>query len=163
MTAGTFLRDIKRQFKNDRLPDIAAMLTYYAVLALFPMVVFVLTMALLIVPESTIQEGVGMLTRTMPEQAAEILSNYARSLQSTAGGGIAVITALFALWAASRAAVSLGRALNVVFGVNETRSFLRVQITGILVTLAVAIPSLRRGDLGGHDRLRQAMTMAGVA
>lgn len=34
------------------------------------------------------------LTTTMPEQAAEILSSYARSLQSAAGGGIgiAVIT-----------------------------------------------------------------------
>lgn len=139
MTAGSFLRELGREFMKDKLSDIAAMLTYYAVLALFPMIVFVLTMALLVIPESTIQEGVVMLTKTMPRQAAGILSDYARSLQRAAGGGIAIATALFALWAASRATISLGRALNVVFGVRETRPFWRVQLTGVLVTLGVAI------------------------
>ncbi len=134
-----FAKDLVAELKKDEIGDVAAMMTYYALFALFPMVVFVLTMALIVIPPATIQEGVDMVTRTMPGQAADLLASYVARLQSTAGGGIAVVSALIALWGASRGAVSLGRALNGIFEKKETRPWWKIQVTGVLVTLVVAI------------------------
>jgi membrane protein len=134
-----FVKDFRRELQQDNLGDVAAMMTYYAIFALFPMAVFVLTIALLVIPPATIQEGVKMLTETMPGQAGTILSQHAARLQSSAGGGLAIGSALLALWGASRGAVSLGRALNGVYDKQETRPWWKVQLTGISVTLVVSI------------------------
>ena len=80
-----FFRDLWREIKHDELGDVAAMLTYYAIFALFPMAVFVLTIALMVVPNDTINQGVGMLTDTMPAQVRDILTGYVQVLQSKAG------------------------------------------------------------------------------
>jgi membrane protein len=129
----------RREYTEDDLGDIAAMLTYYAIFALFPMAVFVMTLALILVPESTLVQGTEMLTRTMPQQAATFMREHVLTLKSTAGGGIAVGAALLALWGASRGALALGRGLNKVFRREETRPWWRKQVTAVLVTLVVAV------------------------
>jgi membrane protein len=139
MRPKAFLTTFKGQFTRDELGDVAAMMTYYAVLALFPMVVFVLTLALLIVPESTIQQGLDMATRAMPAQAAQILAEHVRGLHAAAGGFMAIVGAALALWAASRGTVSLARALNRVFGVEETRPWWKLNLLAVGVTLGVAV------------------------
>ena len=134
-----FLGELKRAYTEHELADRAAMLTYYGILAVFPMVAFVLTVALLVIPESTIREGLGMLTKAMPEQAASIVAGYVEKLRSAAGGGIAVVSAVLALWAASRGAVALERVLNVVYEVRETRPWWRIQATAVAMTAVVRL------------------------
>ena len=139
MTAKTFVSEFKQRLKQDEVSDVAAMLTYYAVLALFPMVLFVMTVALLVVPEATFQEGLAMLTRAMPGEAGQILAEHVRGLHAAASGLMAVVGAASALWAASRGAVSLARGLNRVHGVEENRPWWKLQLTAVGVTLAVAV------------------------
>lgn len=139
MKAKLFFRDLKQDLKEDSIGDIAAMMTYYAMFALFPMLVFVITLGLLVVPPQTIQDAMGMATKTLPGEAAGILTEQVGRMQAAARGGFAVGAALLALWGASRASVSLGRALNAVYGNREERPWWKIQITGILVTLGVAI------------------------
>jgi membrane protein len=139
MQTRTFIGDLKRKLKDDNIGDIAAMLTYYIVLAIFPMIMFVLTVGLLVVPEHAIQQGLDMATRTMPDQVAALLSQYVRALRSAAGGGLAVVGALLALWAASRGTLALGRGLNVIYGARETRPWWKLQGTAVVTTLVVAV------------------------
>jgi membrane protein len=139
MRAKAFFRELKREVSDDNLGDVAAMMTYYAMFAVFPMLVFVLTIALLVIPQEVIREGVGMVSGAMPAQAAAILERHVLNLQDSAAGGLAIGSALLALWGASRGAVSLGRALNNVHDKKETRPWWKIQLTGIAVTLGVAI------------------------
>jgi membrane protein len=137
--AKTFLRRFGDEFKKDNLGDVAAMMTYFAIFALFPMMVFVLTVALLVVPQGVIQQGLDMVSQTMPGQAAAIIEQHVVALQSAAGGGIAVGAILLALWGASRGTVALGRALNTVYSKQETRPWWKVQLIAIGATAAVAV------------------------
>jgi membrane protein len=129
----------RREYAADALGDLAAMLTYYALFALFPMIVFVMTLALLVVPPSALAQGIDLVTHTMPADAAEMVRQYIFQLRAAAGGGIAVASVLIALWGASRGAVALGRALNTVFDRRDTRSWLRIQLTAVAVTFGVAL------------------------
>lgn len=139
MKAKLFFRDLKQDLKEDGIGDIAAMMTYYAMFALFPMLVFVITLALLVVPAATIQDAMDMAVKTLPGEAAGILTEQVRRMQAAAHGGFAVGAVTLALFGASRASLSLGRALNAVYGNVETRPWWKIQITGILVTLGVAV------------------------
>ena len=61
---GSFLNKAKRFLKhlftdafNDSIDDVGAMMAYYAVLALFPMLVFIVTIALLVLDHETVHAG----------------------------------------------------------------------------------------------------------
>jgi membrane protein len=138
MRTREFFGDLTSQVKRDELGDVAAMMAYYAIFALFPMMLFVVTIALLVVPEGALAEATAMATQALPEQVGQMIERQVTRMQQAAGGGIAIGGALLALWGASRGSVSLGRALNRVFNRQETRPWWRVQVTGVLVTLAVA-------------------------
>ncbi len=135
----TFSRELREEFARDRVGDVAAMMTYYAVLALFPMLLFVVMVALLVVPEHALGQGVAMATRTVPGQVGSLIGAEILRMKQAAGGGFAITGAALALWAASRGAVSLGRALNDIQGRPERRPWWKVQVTAVAVTLAIAL------------------------
>jgi membrane protein len=134
-----FLKRLRNEVREDNLPDIAAMMTYYAIFALFPMAVFVISLALLVVPADAIHQAVEMATRTMPRDVGMRVSQQVASMQQATAGGFAFASILLALYGASRGAVSLGRALNTVYDKRERRPWWKVQLTAIAVTIGVAI------------------------
>lgn len=134
-----FLKALGSAVYRDNIDDAGAMMAYYAVLALFPMLVFIVTLALLVIDPTTIHQGVLMATSAMPESFRDFISQQVTQLIDNAGAGFAVGTALFALWGASRGASALGGALNRMLGKEETRGFFKRQLISIAVTFLVAI------------------------
>ena len=151
-----FFSELKTEVTSDFVPDVAGMLAYFALFALFPMLIFVVTIALLVVPAEALQEATAMATRALPEQAAAMIQRQLARMQRAAGGGLAVGSAAVALWGASRGSLALGRALNRVFNLRESRPWWRVQLRGIAVTLGVAalliatLGLLVVGPVAGH-------------
>ena len=139
MKAGRFVKSVASHFVDDNVMDAGAMMAYYAVMALFPMVIFVLSLALLIIPADTVRQGVAMVTETMPPSVRGTIADRVQQLITTSGAGFAVLGVAIALWSASRGAVSLMTALNTVYNKKETRSWLRRQLIAIAVTVAVAL------------------------
>ncbi len=135
----SFPGQLVRAMRRDHVGDLAAMMTYYTIFSVFPMAIFVVTVALLAIPPSTIIEAVVIATRTMPDAVATLALEQTARMQAVAHGGIAAGSALLAVWGASRGSVALSRALNAVHGVEERRPWWRVQLVGIGVTLAVAL------------------------
>lgn len=139
MQVKRFVRQLGKELIDDGVTDVGAMMAYYAVLALFPMLVFVLSLALLVLDADTVRQGVGMALETMPMNVRSMILDKVDALIAASGAGFAVVGALLALWGASRGAVALMTALNTIFGKKETRSWLRRQVLAIAVTLGVAI------------------------
>ena len=139
MKAGRFVKSVATHFVDDNVTDAGAMMAYYAVMALFPMVIFVLSLALLIIPADTVRQGLAMVTETMPPSVRDTIADRVQQLISTSGAGFAVLGVGIALWSASRGAVSLMAALNTVYNKKETRSWFRRQLIAIAVTVAVAL------------------------
>jgi len=133
-----FLRRLVREIAKDNVLDLGAMLAFYAVLSLFPMVLFVVSLALLVLPSDVLDQGVRMVAAAIPEAARPVLVDRVEQLIHATTSGFAVTGAALALWGASRGASSLGGALNQVFEKKETRSWIVRQLTAIAVTLVVA-------------------------
>jgi membrane protein len=134
-----FFRRLIHELMNDNIVDVGAMLAYYAILALFPMLVFVVTLAMLILPEPVVMQGVAMATETMPHSARDLISARVGSLMQSAHAGFAIGSALLALWGASRGAAAMSTALNQMYNKRETRSWIRRQLTAIAVTIGVSL------------------------
>jgi membrane protein len=134
-----FLKRLFAEAAGDSIDNVGAMLAYYAVLALFPMLIFVVTIAMLVLDRDTIQQGVNMATAAMPAATAATIASRVREFVDTAGAGFAIGGAAFALWGASRGAVAMQNALDVIFDKQETRPWIRRQLIAIAVTAGVAV------------------------
>lgn len=134
-----FVKQLYNEALSDNITDVGAMMAYYAVLALFPMLVFVVTIAMLVLDRSTVQLGVAMATEAMPGSTRALIAQQVDHFMHTAGAGFAIGGAALALWGASRGATGLTSALNAIYNKQETRSWLRRQITAVAVTLVVAL------------------------
>jgi membrane protein len=139
MQVKRFVKQFGRSIVDDNIEDVGAMMAFYAMMALFPMLIFVLSIALLVIPADTVRQGFQMATETVPPSVREILAPRVDELIGAASAGFAIVGAALALWGASRGAVSMMVALNATFNKKETRSWLHRQVTAIAVTLVVAI------------------------
>jgi membrane protein len=138
MQVTRLIRELARHFVEDEVQNVGAMLAFFAVMALFPMLGFVLSLALVVVDPSAVREGLGMASETMPAGVHDMLAQRVDALVRASGARFAVLGAALALWGASRGAMALMTALNRTYRKQETRSWLRREVTAILVTVGVA-------------------------
>jgi membrane protein len=134
-----FFRDLGKHFLDDNVQNLGAMMAYYAVLALFPMLVFILALAMLVLPQSVIDQGVQMAGAAVPPAVRDPLVQRIHSFTQQSHGLYAILGAVLAVWGARGGLTSLMGALNTMFHKQETRSWVRRQITAILVTVSIGV------------------------
>jgi membrane protein len=115
------------------------MMAYYAVMSLFPMIVFVGSLALLVVPDTTVMVGVHMAGEALPPGVRPILVDRVQALIQANSAGFAIGGGLVALWGASRGASALSTALGTIYTKPETRSWVRRQLIAVAATLVIAV------------------------
>ncbi len=129
-----------KEFKEDNLTDLAAALTYYGVLAIFPMLI-VLVSVLGLIGHSATQPLVENLGKVAPGPAREIFTGAIKNVQSGKGtAGILFIVGLAgALWSASSYVAAFMRASNVVWDVEEGRPIWKTIPVRLGVTLVTVL------------------------
>jgi len=135
------LKRTLREYKADKLGDLAAALTYYGVLAIFPMLIVIVSL-LGLLGRSVTQSLIQNIGNAAPSDARQIFTKAIENIQShqsTAGVLFAVGLAL-ALWSASSYIAAFMRASNVVWDVEEGRPIwttipLRLAVTLVTVVL----------------------------
>src|SRR3954451_15194093 len=139
------LRRTVREFRQDDLTLLAAALTYYGVLSLFP-ALLVLVSILGLLGASATQPLVDNLATLAPGPARDIVTNAIRNLQQASGtAGFAFVVGLgVALWSASGYVGGFIKASNVIYEVEEGRPFwklrpLQIAVTVVLVLISVAL------------------------
>jgi membrane protein len=143
--AGSWLAAGKRtlsEFKNDILQDRAAALTYYAIQAIFP-ALLVLVSLLGLLGKSATQPLMTNLTAAAPSAVRQIISTAVAHLEQShaAAGLLAIVGILVGLWSASSYVAAFMRAANAIYDVPEGRPAwktypLRFGVTVLLVVLA---------------------------
>jgi membrane protein len=133
------LRRTTQQYRADDCPDLAAGLTYYSVLSLFPAAVVLLSLIAVIGdPQEAVET---LLTMLRPVAGPAVLTDLEPILVSlsqsrAAGWGLAVgLTG--AVWSASGYVGAFGRALNRILGVRETRAAWKLRLLNIALTLVL--------------------------
>jgi len=129
------------EFREDNLTDWAAALTYFAVLAIFPALI-VLVSILGLVGESATQPLIDNLGTVAPGPAKEIFTSAIENLQGDQGaaGVLFVVGLLGALWSSSGYVAAFMRASNAIYDMEEGRPIwktlpVRVALTLVLLTL----------------------------
>jgi membrane protein len=139
------LRRTVREFRADGLTDWAAALTYYAVLAIFPALIALVSI-LGLVGASATDPLLDNLTGLAPGPANEVLTNAIDEITASRGtAGLAFVLGLLgALWSASGYVGAFSRASNVIFEIEEGRPFwklrpLQIGLTLLLIMLLAAM------------------------
>lgn len=138
------IRKTAREFSKDQCTDLAAALTYYSVLAIFPAAIALLSLVGLAGQgRSTVDTLLGILTDVGAGAVADTLRPTLVSLSETSGtAGFALVIGLaLALWSASGYVGSFGRAMNRVYGIKEGRPFWKLRPVMILITLVAVLLS----------------------
>jgi membrane protein len=138
---GTLTRTL-REFKEDDLSLLAAALTYYAILALFPALLVLLSLLGLAGSGTvdTLLQNVGSLA---PSATRTVITNAVHNLQSSnKAAGVAFIFGLVgALWSASGYVGGFMKAANIIYEVEEGRKFWKLKPIQIFATLVVVLLS----------------------
>jgi membrane protein len=131
-TGGTLKRTLK-EFSEDNLTDWAAALTYYAVLALFPALLAMLSLVGLLVDPARLTEA---LTAVIPGAAAETINPVIEQIAGRSAAGFGLILGVAgAIWSASAYVGAFTRAANVVYETPEGRKVWKLKPLQLLVTL----------------------------
>ncbi len=131
-----------KRFQKDEMGDRAAALTYYSLLSLFPALLFGVAALGFFGGQGLISDAADYLLRAgAPSETVNAVTSAlesAQSQRSTAATALAVALAT-SLYGASGAFGAVGRALNVVWRVEEGRNFVRKKLHDIAWTLTLLV------------------------
>ena len=119
----------------------AAQLSYYFLLALFPLLIFLTSFIGFVVGS-----GTGMrhslfnyLRQVMPSSAFQLVDSTIWEITNASGGGKISFGILAALWAASSGMGAITQALNVAYDVRETRPWWKQRVVAVGLTVALSL------------------------
>jgi membrane protein len=135
----SFLRQLADAFVAHDPLGLAAQLAYFAILSLFPLVMFLLTVIGYLPLHGLDDRLIASFYRVLPADTAQLVDTTLREITAHRRGGLLVSTLAFAVWTASDAALALTTALNRAHHVEETRPFLRLRARALLVTLGCGV------------------------
>jgi membrane protein len=130
------------EFSEDNLTDAAAALTYYAVLSIFPALLAMISVVGLVgSPQTIIKTLTDVVSSIGPASAVDTFKGPIAGLTKSSGtAGVMVIVGIAAaLWTASGYVGAFMRASNVIYEVEEGRSFILLRPLQMLVTLVLVV------------------------
>ena len=135
------VRKTLREFSSDQCTDLAAALTYYAVLAVFPAAI-ALTSVLGLVGQGTsaVDQVLGILDDLGGASLVGSVRPTLLTLSASQGAGLAFVLGLAgALWSASGYVGAFGRAMNRIYEVDEGRPFWKLRPVNLLLTAVLTV------------------------
>jgi len=119
----------------------AAQLSYYFLLALFPLLLFVTALLGQFADAgSELRENLlSLLGSVVPPEAGDLIHETIDKVEEGSGGGKLSFGILATFWAASNGMTAICQTLNVAYEVEETRPWWKVRLIALGLTLALAI------------------------
>ena len=141
MKIGGHLKRLVRRINDDRIFGRAAQLSYYFLLALFPLLLFLINILGYLAQQGTLfRDRLLMYLGTiMPASAFALVHATLDEISISSGTGKLSFGLLAALWAASNGMGAISDTLNTAYSVKETRPWWRVRLISVCLTVALAI------------------------
>lgn len=138
---GYILKRTLNSFTSKGCTDLAATLTYFTVLSVFPGLLAVVSLlGVFGQGEQTTETILDLIQPYAPSQLMDLIEQPIRQLTEGNGAGLALITGIVgALWTASGYTGAFGRALNRIYGVVEGRPTWKLRPWNLLVTFTMVI------------------------
>jgi membrane protein len=141
LTPLTFIKLAAHKLGEDELSTRSASLSYYFMLALFPLLLFLVSLIGVFAGHgSQLQETiVSALGRLAPGSASNIVKSVIHQTFKSSSGIKLAAGILGALWAASGGMSAVVVSLNKIYRVSETRPWWKQKLTIVGLTLALAV------------------------
>ncbi len=133
---------VKQQSKEDDVSLLAGGVAFFALLALVPALVAIVSVYGLFATESTVIDQVSSVLGAAPEEVRNLVEEQLRSIVRGSAGGAtlaAILGIALALWSASSGMGHLIGAVNLAYDEHETRGFIRVRAMSLGLTLGAVV------------------------
>nr|WP_201469932.1 YihY/virulence factor BrkB family protein [Microbacterium hydrocarbonoxydans] len=134
-------KKVFREFSSDQCTDIAAALTYYAVLSIFPGLIAVFSLLGVVGQGKAAGDAViDIVEQVAPGETAETIRGPIEQFADSPAAGVALITGiLLAVWSASGYVGAFSRAMNRIYEIDEGRPFWKLKPAQLLVTVITIV------------------------
>ncbi|MET0526842.1 MAG: YihY/virulence factor BrkB family protein [Microvirga sp.] len=130
------------EFGKDRIMSVAAGVTYYALLAVFPAIAALVSIYGLFSDPATIRDHLTTMSGILPSGALEIVGEQVARISSKGGGALGfgfIIGLVISLWSANAGMKAIFDALNIVNDEEEKRSFIKLNLMSLSFTLGAIL------------------------
>jgi membrane protein len=118
---------------------LAAGLSYYFFLSLFPLLIFTAAMLAFIPIPNLFEEILNLMARFMPADAMGIVRNIVQGVMYPPRTGLLSIGILGTIWAATGGFNAMIEALNMAYDVSETRPYYRTRVLAIGMAFVIGL------------------------
>lgn len=125
------------RISKDDASGMAAQLSYYFMLSLFPMLIFLLSIVPMLGADP--HDISDMIIEYVPQEYSEQVQGVIEEIFNASSGGTLSIGLIVALWSASNGMTAIMNAFNVAYDVEDKRNFVVSKLSSVLFTLAMVI------------------------
>ncbi len=126
-----------QQTQRNEVSATGAQLSYYFIISIFPFFIFLLT--LLDYTPLTDQNTLQQLSELLPTTVFAVVEQIVLEISKANNASLLSFGILGTIWTASRGTYALIRSINKAYATIESRSFLKLNMIGILATFALAM------------------------
>jgi membrane protein len=136
------LKRVKAEVKEDNVPLLAAGVAFYAMLALFPAIIAVVTIYGMVADPAQVESQVNEFAKGLPSGADQLITEQLKNVVNAGEQSLSIGLALSLLavfWSVSSGVQGLVKSLNLVYDERETRGFLKLRGLSLLLTLGAIV------------------------
>lgn len=135
------VRRAAREFSSDQCTDLAAALTFFAVLAIFPaLIALVSLLGIFGRSEQSIDALLAIAEEVVPESTVDVLRGPIEQFTASTAAGFALVAGIIvAVWSASGYVGAFSRAMNRIWEIQEGRSFIKLRAVQLAVTVITLV------------------------
>jgi membrane protein len=133
-----FVAQLVRRVQEEHLVTIAAAMSYYFFFALFPFLLFLLSVVTVLPIRGLDDWVLSQASQFVPGEAYGMLEGVVRGILRQPRSGLLSLGAALALWSSSAAFASVMDGLNRAYRVSETRPWWRLRLHAMGLTLALS-------------------------
>ncbi len=133
---------VMRQVKADNVPLLAAGVAFFALLALVPSLVALVSVYGLVAEPADIQRNIEDALAAAPTEVQDLVSSQLSSIVESEPSGLrlgAIVGLVLALWSASAGVKHLIAAINVAYDEDESRGFFKLRGLALGMTLGAIL------------------------
>jgi membrane protein len=128
--------------KADNMPIIAGGVAFFGFLSIFPALIAMISIYGLVASPETVTGQVEDLSAQLPQEASQLIEDQLTAITDNSGSALTwglVVAILAALWSASGGVGNIITAINLAYDEVETRTFVKLKGTALLLTLGAIV------------------------